>query len=394
MNIYKNLQIIIPFICLSLFVFVSPAFAAAPDGMGPWADSVFSFHQGLMKNGLPVPAVRSDPTAAVGVAENTPTIDSTFFALGFGGNIVLGFDNGIRDGAMVIESTILPYPDETAKIEMSQDGINWIIAGNLIDSGSVNKPTQITCAKYVRITDTSNPAIMPDAVADGYDVDGVKAIGDPCNPNPTLALTATPTLTQAPIQKQSNTSSGGSAGGSPGGSSGGSAGSSSAPSNSSNACKSSGVKTVPEIISAKRLSPTSIDVTWGPNAGLNDFIVQYGFQNGNWQFNTKISGFSTTITNLPANQSIWIHVAATDNCAIGAFGGAIFVGGPAATNAPGFPNTGTNCPNTKNPLIPCFPNTGSIRLPNTGIDPNINTIFWNIQMDIQYLFFLLRSIKL
>src|ERR1700722_2761947 len=118
-NICKKLQIIVPLLCLSLFVIFSPAFAAAPDGLGPWADTVVSFHQGLQKNGLPVAAARSNPNAAVGVAENTPMVDSSFVSLGFGGNIVLGFDNGISSGAMVVEATNEPgYPIETAKVEM------------------------------------------------------------------------------------------------------------------------------------------------------------------------------------------------------------------------------------------------------------------------------------
>jgi len=412
-NIVKKLPIIVPVLCLSLFVVVSPTFAAAPDGLGPWADTVVSFHQGVMKNGLPVPAARSDPTAALGVAENTPTIDSTFFSLGFGGDIVLGFDNGISTGAMVIEATIEPgYPDETAKVEMSQNGTTWVMAGNVSQDGTVTKPAQLTCAKFVRITDTSIPANYPDAIADGYDVDGVKATGTACTsapgggpqgrvqptPTPTLTLTSTQSPTQAPTQSptqapttvSSNTSSNSSSGG--GSSSGSSSSNSSSSSNGSTACTSSGVSSVPNIILAKRLSPTSIFVSWGPNAGLNNFIVQYGFQNGNWQFSTKVSGFSTTINNLPANQSIWIEVAATDNCAIGAYGKSVLVGGTIATNSPGFPNTGViKC--STNPKVPCFPNTGGIGLPNTGFNPTGN-IFSNIQMSIQYIFSLIQDIKL
>jgi len=391
MNTYKKLQITIPLLGIALLLFVFPAYAAAPDGLGPWADTVFSSHQGLQKNGLPVAAARSDPTAALGVAENTPAVDTTFFSLGFGGDVVLGFDNGISTGAMVVEATKEPgYPTETAKIEMSQDGTNWVMAGNLSQGGTVAIPEQIDCAKYVRITDTSVPSNFPDDVADGYDVDGVEATGTACTSGPTISPTPTQSISQSPTQTppsnpSSNTVSGGSSGGSSGG------GSSSSNSNTSTACTSSGVSSVPNIILAKRLSSTSIFVSWGPNAGLNNFIVQYGFQKGNWQFSTKVSGFSTTINNLPANQSIWIEVAATDNCAIGSYGTAVLVGGTAATNSPGFPNTGSiKC--SSNPKVPCFPNTGSIGLPNTGLDPNGNTIFSNLQMDIEYIFTLLKSI--
>jgi hypothetical protein len=362
----------------SLMAFAPHVFAAAPDGLGPWADTVFSSNQGLQKNGQPVATVRSDPTAALGVAENTPLVDSTFYSLGFGGNIVLGFDNGISTGAMVVEATIEPgYPDETAKVEMSEDGTTWVMAGNVVQGGAVNIPETLTCAKYVRITDTSDASIMPDDVADGYDVDGVKATGDPCTPTtPTPTIGLTPTLTPTPTQGQSGGNDGGGNGNGDGGNGGGGTGGSS----SNTTCTAVAITTVPAINLARRTSPTSIFVSWGPNTGLSNFIVQYGFQNGNWQFSTKVSGFSTTIDNLPANQAIWIEVAATDNCSIGSYGGAVLIGGTAATNTPGFPNTGTPCTPSGNPLIPCFPNTG---LPNTGMGPNENKASWFNQSPIQ-----------
>jgi hypothetical protein len=180
MSTLKKTQIIFP-LFLSLFSFASPAFAAAPDGIGNWADNVFSFHQGLMKNGLPVPSIRSNPNAAVGIAENN-TVEGNFFSLGFGGNIVLEFDSGITSGVFVVESTNSGYPIEKAKVEISENGITWVNAGQISQSGSVNKPTNLKCAKYIRITDVSNPKDFSDATADGYDVDGVKATGQPCTP--------------------------------------------------------------------------------------------------------------------------------------------------------------------------------------------------------------------
>lgn len=371
MNKFKNLQILFS-LFLSICFFVTPAFAGTPDTTGTWADSITSFHQGLMKNGLAVPVIRSDPTTALGVAINT-NVDGTFVALGFGGNLVLGFTHGISSGAMVFEATINPYPDEKAKIEMSADGINWVNAGTITETATVNQPAAITCAKYVRITDVSDPSIFSDATADGYDVEGVHAIGDACQPalSPTASVTPSvnPSPTVSPTQTPSNSSN-------------------PAPTSGPSSCTSSGITTIANITAANRVSPTSIFVSWGPNAGLNNFIVEYGFQNGNWQFSTKVTGFSTTINALPANQAIWIHVAATDNCAIGSFGAAVLVGGTAATNTPGFPNTGNPCPKVSNPLVPCFPNTGNLSplLPNTGIDPINKNILWNIQTDIQYLF--------
>lgn len=124
-------------------------------------------------------------------------------------------------------------------------------------------------------------------------------------------------------------------------------------------CESSGVTTIPEITESEWISPTSFKISWGPDGGLDDFIILYGFQNGNFQFSTKVSGFSTTINNLPPNQPILVKVAATDNCAVGTFGKAVIVG---EKSLPNFPNTGTQVsrlPKTNNPL-----------LPNTGIGPD------------------------
>ena len=100
------------------------------------------------------------------------------------------------------------------------------------------------------------------------------------------------------------------------------------------ACVATQINTVPIIIEAKRVSPTSIFLNWGPYAGLDTFNVQYGLTNGDWRYNTNVTGFSTTINDLPANQPIWIRVAARDTCSIGAYGESKLIG------APSLPNTG------------------------------------------------------
>lgn len=179
MNIYKKITILLPLFLFFLF-FAPSTFAAAPDGMGPWADSVVSSSQGLMKNGLSVPAIRSNPNSALGIAENN-TVDGNFYSLGFGGNIILGFDNGISSGVIVVEATNPGYPAEKAKVEVSENGTTWFNAGTVTQDGSVNKPEQVRCARYVRLTDVSNPPDFSDGTADGYDVDGVQATGNPCS---------------------------------------------------------------------------------------------------------------------------------------------------------------------------------------------------------------------
>jgi hypothetical protein len=98
-------------------------------------------------------------------------------------------------------------------------------------------------------------------------------------------------------------------------------------------CIASEITTIPLIIESKRISPTSVFLSWGPFAGLKDFNIQYGLTDGSWLYNTNVTGFSTTINDLPANQPIWTRVAARNNCAIGTYGPSKMVGSPRLPNA-------------------------------------------------------------
>lgn len=109
--------------------------------------------------------------------------------------------------------------------------------------------------------------------------------------------------------------------------------SSSSSSSGSSICPPFNVQT-PIILNSSRVSPTSISITWGPYSGVTTFNVRYSFTNGNWQYNTDVTGFSTTINSLPENQPIWIQVAARNNCSIGTYGEPQLVGSPR------LPNTG------------------------------------------------------
>lgn len=170
---------------LSAFAIAAPVTAAAPDGAGPWADSVISFTQGPTKNGGAVPAIRSNPDSALGVAEND-TVEGNFVSLGFGGRLTLKFDNPVRTGVLVVEATNPNYPLEKASVEVSANGTDWTLAGSLSQDGQVALPQSVSCARYVRITDISNKDDFADDTADAYDVDGVQAQGtQPCDPPPT-----------------------------------------------------------------------------------------------------------------------------------------------------------------------------------------------------------------
>lgn len=84
----------------------------------------------------------------------------------------------------------------------------------------------------------------------------------------------------------------------------------------------------PIIIESRRVDADSIFLSWGPYSGISTFIISYGSENGKWLYNTSVTGFSTTINGLPANQPIWVRVAATDNCSVGTYGESKLVGEP------------------------------------------------------------------
>jgi len=104
------------------------------------------------------------------------------------------------------------------------------------------------------------------------------------------------------------------------------------------------------------VNSSSIYLSWGPDSGVNSFNVRYGPSNGNWLFNTDVTGFSTTIGSLPSGQPIWIQVAARNECQIGEYGTAKFLG--TSSNVPGFPDTGGQG------------NVNSPRFPSTGFGPH------------------------
>lgn len=153
--------------------------AGTPDGMGPWADTVVASNQGLRKDGTPVLPERSDPTAALGVAEED-TQPEHFYSLGFGGSVTVAFQNGISSGVFVVEATNDGYPNEMAEVEISVDGLEYTPIGTVNQDGEVEVPEDFGCAQFVRITDMSNPEDFEDDDADGYDVDGVMAVGEAC----------------------------------------------------------------------------------------------------------------------------------------------------------------------------------------------------------------------
>lgn len=144
-------------------------------------------------------------------------------------------------------------------------------------------------------------------------------------PTPTSAPTATPTPTPTPTPSSSSNSS--------------SSGSSSSTSNTTTYPALSNTIIAPIIIDSRRVDSDSISISWGPYSGIDTFNVQYGLENGKWLYNTRVTGFSTTINALPSNQPIWVQIAAY-NGTIGNYGEAKLVGGPSLPDAGSAPRQG------------------------------------------------------
>lgn len=147
-----------------------------------WADNVVSFVQGKQKNGGDIVVGRSGATKALGEAENDDT--ENFVSLGFGGELVLEFDNVIWNGAgddIQVYETSFGSPDfedyqEKIDVYASQNGIDWTLLGEIrqgdletVDLGD------LVWAKFVKIVDTSDPSEFG-ATDDGFDLDAVKAL--------------------------------------------------------------------------------------------------------------------------------------------------------------------------------------------------------------------------
>ena len=158
-----------------------------------WAAGVVSAAQGLKKDGTAVPLVRSNVFASLGPA------DSVFYTLGHNGSLALIFQNPIKNvvgtDLNIYEFTFGPltYPQEDATVEVSQDGVTWIMLPvgirsninalglNSLDFGS----TGLSTIQYVRITDkTDFTKNVVDGImggnADGIDIDAIQGIQQTC----------------------------------------------------------------------------------------------------------------------------------------------------------------------------------------------------------------------
>ncbi|TVR79187.1 MAG: T9SS C-terminal target domain-containing protein [Chitinophagaceae bacterium] len=149
-------------------------------GESCFATQVISYNQGLRNNNTPVIPERSDASVATGMptGNNAP---GEFFSLGFGGEIVLGFDFVVfnepgENDLYVVETTFgfncNQYP-ETAEVFGSKNGSDWVFLGEICHDGFINLDNgPMAWLKYVKIVDTSDPNDFS-GTADGFDLDGV-----------------------------------------------------------------------------------------------------------------------------------------------------------------------------------------------------------------------------
>ncbi len=157
------------------------------------ANQAASYTPGKCKNGSSIPVGRSIASRALGIPQRTDVVN--FVSLGFGGSLTLKFDYAVVNNPsafdlQVVETsygnpTCNAYP-EKATFEGSLDGLTWTILGDICQDGSLELGS-LSYIHYLRITDVSDKSKFS-AAADGYDVDGVLAINQPCGSNTRLAI--------------------------------------------------------------------------------------------------------------------------------------------------------------------------------------------------------------
>ena len=157
---------------------------------GGWADNVEDYNRAKKKDGTDITDPnRTDPEEVLDEEDWEPGDNDGFFSLGFGGWIIVSFKNFVPDvegnDISIHEATngTFPtgYPEETALIEVSQDGSVWYELGQASNLTGADRVTYFDFAstglawiKYVRVTDTTDSS-PHDSGADGFDLDAVDA---------------------------------------------------------------------------------------------------------------------------------------------------------------------------------------------------------------------------
>ncbi|TVR80870.1 MAG: T9SS C-terminal target domain-containing protein [Chitinophagaceae bacterium] len=219
---YRNFLMFKSAIVLTLFLSMSFINSAYSTTSACYATEVVDFQQGLNKLGDPVITQRSDPDAALGapLAQDPFNYDENdFFSLGFGGFIVLKFEEPITNGPgndiRIFEATgpvggaaptCAGYP-EYAKIYVSQDNVNFYLLDTICLDGDVDisdavdgmgNPVTLGWIQYVKIVDVSDPNDFPNSSrSDGFDVDAIQCLNGfsertGCYPNEVISFNQGP----------------------------------------------------------------------------------------------------------------------------------------------------------------------------------------------------------
>lgn len=156
-----------------------------------YAFEVVSYIPGSRYDFSPIPALRANPTKALGEPQKsdatTTDANVNFVALGFGGELTIRFEYPIANGpgadVKIWETTFAPttgncalYP-ETINVFASQDGCNWSYIGGGCQDTELDLGA-LSWAQYIRIQDVSprEPFATVGHIADGYDVDGIECL--------------------------------------------------------------------------------------------------------------------------------------------------------------------------------------------------------------------------
>jgi len=191
------------------------------DSYEPWADTVVAYNPGLQKGGGALPGDRIDASKALGSEIDTDNPPINFVTLGFGGNIILGFDNYIVDGIgadiHVIETSYgnpldSSYP-EKLEVFASKNGSTWVSLGTQTRS-KINHDNDfdlsglLSWAKYLKLVDRTDASWAGwGNDADGYDVAGIQALNsmpDECTIDNTAHITGL-AYNQQPVTADANT---------------------------------------------------------------------------------------------------------------------------------------------------------------------------------------------
>jgi hypothetical protein len=180
---------------------ISGRTSAPAAGSSIYANSIYSFLQGLTASSLPVSPASSNSAQALGAPQNSDAGPINFVSLGFGGSITLEmerlvFKRSTGNEIQIVEtSTGTPScasNPERAQIYGSLNGTTWVLLGDVCNDGLVSIPSSASllassgqyAIRYIKVTDISTLASFT-GTANGYDVDGV--IGFACSSSAKMA---------------------------------------------------------------------------------------------------------------------------------------------------------------------------------------------------------------